>query len=95
MPWNEVSTVSLRLEFVTLAAAEGANIRELCRRYGISPQTAYKWIDRHRAGGPPPWPTGRGGPRPRRPGASARSRPRCCGCATRTRPGAAASSTPA
>jgi transposase InsO family protein len=51
MPWNEVSTVSLRLEFVTLAAAEGANVRELCRRYGVSPQTAYKWIDRFRRGG--------------------------------------------
>src|SRR3954447_11226600 len=52
MPWNEVSTVSLRLEFVTLAASEGANIRELCRRYGVSPPTAYKWIERFRAGGP-------------------------------------------
>jgi transposase-like protein len=52
MPWNEVSTVSLRLEFVTLAAVEGANIRELCRRYGVSPETAYKWIGRFRAGGP-------------------------------------------
>jgi len=52
MPWKEVSTVSLRLEFVTLAAAEGANLRELCRRYGVSPPTAYKWIERFRAGGP-------------------------------------------
>jgi transposase InsO family protein len=52
MPWNEVSIVSLRLEFVTLAAAEGANVRELCRRYGVSPQTGYKWIARHRTGGP-------------------------------------------
>jgi transposase InsO family protein len=52
MPWNEVSLMSLRLEFVALAAAEGANVRELCRRYGISPKTAYKWIARHRAGGP-------------------------------------------
>src|SRR4051794_16795811 len=51
MPWNEVSTMSLRLEFVTLAAAEGANVRELCRRYGVSPKSAYKWIARHRAGG--------------------------------------------
>jgi transposase InsO family protein len=51
MPWNEVSTVSLRLEFVTLAAAEGANVRELCRRYGVSPETGYKWIARHREGG--------------------------------------------
>jgi transposase InsO family protein len=51
MPWNEVSIVSRRLEFVTLAAVEGANIRELCRRYGISPQAGYKWIDRFRDGG--------------------------------------------
>jgi transposase InsO family protein len=52
MPWNEVSAVSLRLEFVTLATVEGANVRELCRRYGISPQTGYKWIDRFKAFGP-------------------------------------------
>jgi transposase InsO family protein len=52
MPWIEVSTVSLRLEFVILASAEGANVRQLCRRYGISPKTAYKWIARHEAGGP-------------------------------------------
>jgi transposase InsO family protein len=51
MPWNEVSTVSLRWEFVTLAIAEGANVRELCRRYGVSPQAAYKWIGRFRVGG--------------------------------------------
>lgn len=54
MPWNEASLMSLRLEFVALATAEGANVRELCRRYGISPKTAYKWIARHRAGGPAP-----------------------------------------
>jgi transposase InsO family protein len=51
MPWNEVSTMSLRREFVTLATAEGANIRELCRRFGISPKAAYKWIDRHQTDG--------------------------------------------
>jgi transposase InsO family protein len=51
MPWSEVLTVSLRLEFVTLASAEGANVRQLCRRFGISPQTAYKWIERFRSGG--------------------------------------------
>jgi transposase InsO family protein len=51
MPWNEVSIVSLRLEFVTLATAQGANIRELCRRYGLTPRTAYKWIARFKADG--------------------------------------------
>jgi transposase InsO family protein len=29
-----------------LAGQEGSNVRELCRRYGISPTTGYKWIDR-------------------------------------------------
>ncbi len=51
MPWQEVSTVSLRKEFVTLALTEQANRRELCRRFGISPPTAYKWL--HRAQGAP------------------------------------------
>jgi transposase InsO family protein len=41
----------LRLEFVSLAVAEGANVRELCRRFGVSPQAAYKWIGRYRQGG--------------------------------------------
>lgn len=43
--------MSLRLEFVTLAAAPGANIRELCRRFDLSSRTAYKWIGRYEAGG--------------------------------------------
>jgi transposase InsO family protein len=38
--------MSIRREFVRLAGQEGANVRELCRRYGISPTTGYKWIDR-------------------------------------------------
>ena len=29
---------------------EGANRRELCRRFGIHPDTAYKWIGRWTAG---------------------------------------------
>jgi transposase InsO family protein len=46
MGWSEVSMVSLRREFVSLASAPGANVRELCRRYGVSPTTGYKWIER-------------------------------------------------
>jgi transposase InsO family protein len=52
MPWQEQSTMSLKQEFVTLADREGANVRELCRRFGISPQTGYKWLRRYRAEGP-------------------------------------------
>jgi transposase InsO family protein len=46
MPFKEVSILSQRHEFVQLAAAEDANVRELCRRYGLSPQTGYRWIRR-------------------------------------------------
>ena len=46
MPWKEVSKMESRREFVGLATAEGANVRELCRRVKISPTTAYKWMGR-------------------------------------------------
>lgn len=51
MPWNEVSAIDLRREFVTLAKREDVNIRWLCQRYGISPKTGYKWLDRYAQGG--------------------------------------------
>lgn len=38
--------MSMRREFVMLAAREGANRRELCRRYSISPTAGYKWLGR-------------------------------------------------
>jgi transposase InsO family protein len=41
-----------RLEFVMLASEEGANVRQLCRRFGISPTTGYKWLDRWQTVGP-------------------------------------------
>lgn len=47
MPWSTRDTMSLRQEFVLLAQQEGSNRRELCRRFGISPQTAYKWLARY------------------------------------------------
>lgn len=52
MPWNPIELMSLRKEFVNLALQPGANRRELCRRFGISPQTGYKWLARHAAEGP-------------------------------------------
>lgn len=50
MPWNEVSVMDQRREFVHLALIEGVNRRELCRRFGISPETGYKWLQRFNEG---------------------------------------------
>ncbi len=50
MPWQEVSVMEQRREFVRLALLEGANRRELCRRFGISADIGYKWIARWQAG---------------------------------------------
>jgi transposase InsO family protein len=51
MPWRETDTVSMRLEFVRLASQPTANVRELCRRFEISPKTGYKWLDRYAQAG--------------------------------------------
>jgi transposase InsO family protein len=43
--------MSQRREFVVLASAAGVNFRALCRRFGISAKTGYKWLQRFRTGG--------------------------------------------
>lgn len=50
MPWREVSVMDQRREFVMLAKQEGVNRRKLCRHFGISAQTGYKWIERYGTG---------------------------------------------
>ncbi|MGE1076274.1 helix-turn-helix domain-containing protein, partial [Pseudomonas fragariae (ex Marin et al. 2024)] len=52
MPWNTRDAMSLKEEFIALARQSGSNKRELCRRFGISPQTAYKWLKRFEELGP-------------------------------------------
>ena len=51
MPWKECSAMLLRKEFVMLVANNIVPVRTLCARYGISPKTAYKWLDRYRKEG--------------------------------------------
>jgi transposase-like protein len=48
MPWREVSLMDQRQELVRLLQQPGINRRELCRRFGISAKTAYKWLSRQR-----------------------------------------------
>jgi transposase-like protein len=51
MPWMETTSMSFRSEFNHLAGHRNANIRELCRRFGISRKTGYKWLKRYRDDG--------------------------------------------
>lgn len=51
MPWKETTNVLLRTEFIHLARMEGANLSELCRRFGISRKTGYKWLKRYQEAG--------------------------------------------
>ena len=46
MPWKDQSLVTIRREFVTRATREGVNVTALCRQYGISRKTGYKWLGR-------------------------------------------------
>jgi transposase InsO family protein len=51
VPWSEKSVMERRREFVMLFEQEGINRRELCRRFGISPQTGYELVRRYRQEG--------------------------------------------
>jgi transposase InsO family protein len=51
MSWKAVTVMEQRQELVRLSMLEGANRRELFRRFGVSAQTGYKWIGRASAGG--------------------------------------------
>ena len=52
MPWRSMSVVEQRLEFCRLGESGELSHTELCRRYGISRQTGYKWLARFEAEGP-------------------------------------------
>jgi transposase InsO family protein len=52
MVWRSRSVVDERLEFCRLAGLEGANVSQLCQRFGISRQTGYVWLRRLQAGEP-------------------------------------------
>jgi transposase InsO family protein len=52
MPWKASTAMSQREEFVERALKEDANVRALCREFGITPRTGYKWLRRYQAEGP-------------------------------------------
>lgn len=52
MPWRERTVIEERLRFVEDVNRPGWSIAELCRRYGVSRKTGYKWLAAYRSGGP-------------------------------------------
>lgn len=50
MPWKALSVLDHRREFVRLALSGEVSVAELCRRYGISRQTGFALLRRHREG---------------------------------------------
>jgi transposase InsO family protein len=52
MPWKVSSVIEQRRELVELAGKGHLPFRALCRRFGISPRTGYKWQARYRRQGP-------------------------------------------
>ena len=50
MAWKAVSVMEQRQELVHLAMMEGANRREIFRRFGVSAETGYKWLGRAASG---------------------------------------------
>ena len=48
MPWRETSVFEERLRFVEDVHRPGWSIAELCRRYGVSRKTGYKWLAAYR-----------------------------------------------
>ena len=51
MPWKANTPMTEREAFIETAQREGANISALCRSFGISRKTGYKWLGRYRRAG--------------------------------------------
>lgn len=53
MPWKEQQTVDERLAFVMAHMQGRSSMAELCRQFGVSRKTGYKWVQRFLDGGAP------------------------------------------
>src|SRR3970040_2044549 len=52
MAWNEVAPFGQRVGFIADLRRKYLSPSELCRHFGVSRKTAYKWIERYEADGP-------------------------------------------
>jgi len=51
MPWKEFLVSEARVQFVLACKSKDESFASLCRGFGISRKTGYKWLKRYRAGG--------------------------------------------
>ena len=51
MPWRERSPMDLRAQFISEYVEGFCSMVDLCRDYGISRKTGYKWVARHETAG--------------------------------------------
>lgn len=50
MPWKEETVERQRTNFILLVNEEGCNFSAVCREFGITRKTGYKWMERYRQG---------------------------------------------
>ena len=50
MPWKRTNKIEQRFDLVRQMGRGRASVTELCREFGVSRQTAYKWRSRYRKG---------------------------------------------
>jgi len=51
MPWLETRVMDQRMQFIVYYQRQEQCMAELCRQYGISRKTGYKWLGRWREQG--------------------------------------------
>jgi putative transposase len=49
MGWKETCAVDERMRFVMALEEQDEGIAAVCRRFGVSRKTGYKWLGRYRA----------------------------------------------
>ena len=52
MPWKATCPMDERMQFITAWLKGEDTMSGLCRRYGVSRKTGYKWCERYTAEGP-------------------------------------------
>ena len=52
MPWQKACPMTERMKFVAAWSESEQSFSQVCREFGISRKTGYKWLDRFEQGGP-------------------------------------------